>query len=162
MSKASLRVLLAATVILLLGLSQNLTAQFRGARDPGVRGGAPGAGGALTGLRPTRGRCSASDWRTSPRRRASRTVSVPDSTSWAARVATRNRPPVDRVRDRTRCSGSPATWNSRVIPCRPSSRRTARSARLASSSIPTAPATAASTTTTTVWATATSRIWWTV
>jgi hypothetical protein len=31
MSKASLRVLLAATVILLLGLSQNLTAQFRGA-----------------------------------------------------------------------------------------------------------------------------------
>ncbi|HKQ64877.1 MAG TPA: di-heme oxidoredictase family protein [Methylomirabilota bacterium] len=50
MSKASVRVLLAATVILLLGLSQNLTAQFRGARDPGVRGGGPGAGGPLAGI----------------------------------------------------------------------------------------------------------------
>jgi CxxC motif-containing protein (DUF1111 family) len=50
MSKASVRVLLAATVILLLGLAQNLTAQFRGARDPGVRGGGAGAGGPLTGL----------------------------------------------------------------------------------------------------------------
>src|SRR5215510_12931140 len=50
MSKARVRVLLAATIILLLGLSQNLTAQFRGARDPGVRGGAAGAGGPLTGL----------------------------------------------------------------------------------------------------------------
>ena len=50
MSKARIRVLFIATVIALLGVSQTLTAQFRGARDPGVRGGPAGAGGAIAGL----------------------------------------------------------------------------------------------------------------
>src|SRR2546429_9468869 len=50
MSKARIRILFITTVIALLGVSQTLTAQFRGARDPGVRGGPPGAGGAIAGL----------------------------------------------------------------------------------------------------------------
>ncbi len=45
-----LRVLAAMTIMLLLGLSQSLTAQFRGARDPGVRSGPAGAGTAIAGL----------------------------------------------------------------------------------------------------------------
>jgi CxxC motif-containing protein (DUF1111 family) len=45
-----MRVLAAATIMLFLGLSQTLTAQFRGARDPGVRGGPAGAGGMLGNL----------------------------------------------------------------------------------------------------------------
>jgi CxxC motif-containing protein (DUF1111 family) len=36
--------------MLFLGMSQNLMAQFRGARDPGVRPGAAGAGAAMDGL----------------------------------------------------------------------------------------------------------------
>ena len=47
MSRVKMRVLAAATIMLFLGLSQTLTAQFRGARDPGVRGGPAGAGGML-------------------------------------------------------------------------------------------------------------------
>ncbi len=50
MSRAKVRVLAAVTIMLFLGLSQTLTAQFRGARDPGVRGGLPGAGDPLAGL----------------------------------------------------------------------------------------------------------------
>src|SRR5262245_22757985 len=50
MSRAKVRVLAAFTIMLFLGLSQSLTAQFRGARDPGVRGGAAGAGDMLAGL----------------------------------------------------------------------------------------------------------------
>ena len=50
MSRAGVRVLAAVTIMLFLGLSQTLTAQFRGARDPGVRGGLPGAGDPLAGL----------------------------------------------------------------------------------------------------------------
>jgi CxxC motif-containing protein (DUF1111 family) len=50
MSKARIRVLVVVIAILLFGMSQNLPAQFRGARDPGVRGGADGAGGAIPGL----------------------------------------------------------------------------------------------------------------
>src|SRR5437870_10370551 len=50
MSKARIRILFITTVIALLGVSQTLTAQFRGARDPGVRGGPAGAGGAIAGL----------------------------------------------------------------------------------------------------------------
>jgi CxxC motif-containing protein (DUF1111 family) len=49
-SRARLRLLAAITIVLLLGLSQTLTAQFRGAKDPGVRGGPAGAGGMLAGL----------------------------------------------------------------------------------------------------------------
>ena len=52
MSRVSIRVLTAVTITLFLGLSQTLTAQFRGARDPGVRGGPAGAGGKLEGLTP--------------------------------------------------------------------------------------------------------------
>src|SRR5262249_58451649 len=50
MSRAKVRVLAAFTIMLSLGLSQSLTAQFRGAKDPGVRGGPAGAGGMLAGL----------------------------------------------------------------------------------------------------------------
>src|SRR5215470_6280695 len=50
MSRVKMRVLAAVTIMLFLGLSQTLTAQFRGARDPGVRGGAAGAGDMLQGL----------------------------------------------------------------------------------------------------------------
>src|SRR5262249_7311813 len=51
MSRVKVRVLAAFTIMLFLGLSQSLTAQFRGARDPGVRGDqSPGAGGMLAGL----------------------------------------------------------------------------------------------------------------
>lgn len=50
MGRAKVRVLSALTIMLFLGLSQTLTAQFRGARDPGVRGGPAGAGGMLAGL----------------------------------------------------------------------------------------------------------------
>jgi CxxC motif-containing protein (DUF1111 family) len=50
MSRVKVRVLAAVTIMLFLGLSQSLTAQFRGARDPGVRGGSAGAGGMLAGL----------------------------------------------------------------------------------------------------------------
>ena len=50
MSRVKMRVLAAATIMLFLGLSQTLTAQFRGARDPGVRGGPAGAGGMLGNL----------------------------------------------------------------------------------------------------------------
>ena len=52
MSRAKIRVLSALTIMLFLGLSQSLTAQFRSARDPGVRGGAAGAGGMLARLTP--------------------------------------------------------------------------------------------------------------
>jgi len=50
MNRAKVRVLAAFTIMLFLGLSQSLTAQFRGAKDPGVRGGPAGAGGMLGGL----------------------------------------------------------------------------------------------------------------
>ncbi len=51
MSTPKVRFLVALTIMLLFGLSQSLTAQFRGARDPGVRPDkAPGAGGPLGGL----------------------------------------------------------------------------------------------------------------
>jgi len=50
MTRTKVRVLSALTIMLFLGLSQSLTAQFRGARDPGVRGGPEGAGGPLPGL----------------------------------------------------------------------------------------------------------------
>jgi len=50
MSGAKVRVLAAFTSMLFLGLSQSLTAQFRGARDPGVRGGPDGAGDMLPNL----------------------------------------------------------------------------------------------------------------
>src|SRR5499427_10780850 len=50
MSRAKVRVLAAFTSMLFLGLSQSLTAQFRGARDPGVRGGPDGAGDMLPNL----------------------------------------------------------------------------------------------------------------
>src|SRR5438093_13126193 len=50
MSKVRVRILFAVLTIVLLGVAQNLPAQFRGPRDPGVRGGAPGAGGMLAGL----------------------------------------------------------------------------------------------------------------
>ena len=50
MNRVKMRVLAAATIMLFLGLSQTLTAQFRGARDPGVRGGPAGAGGMLGNL----------------------------------------------------------------------------------------------------------------
>jgi CxxC motif-containing protein (DUF1111 family) len=50
MSKVRVRVLFAVLTIVLLGVAQNLPAQFRGPRDPGVRGGAAGAGGMLAGL----------------------------------------------------------------------------------------------------------------
>jgi CxxC motif-containing protein (DUF1111 family) len=40
------------TIMLLLGLSQSLTAQFRGAHDPGVRQGPPAAGNPLAWLTP--------------------------------------------------------------------------------------------------------------
>ena len=50
MTRTKVRVLSALTIMLFLGLSQSLTAQFRGARDPGVRGGPDGAGGPLPGL----------------------------------------------------------------------------------------------------------------
>jgi CxxC motif-containing protein (DUF1111 family) len=50
MSKGKIRLLFIVTAILLLGVSQNLPAQFRGAHDPGVRGGAAGAGGPLANL----------------------------------------------------------------------------------------------------------------
>jgi CxxC motif-containing protein (DUF1111 family) len=54
MSKARIRVLFVVTAILLFGMSQNLPAQFRGPRDPGVRndpnGSTPSAGGPIPGL----------------------------------------------------------------------------------------------------------------
>ena len=50
MSKARIRVVFVVTAILLFGMSQNLPAQFRGPRDPGVRGGAAGAGDEIAGL----------------------------------------------------------------------------------------------------------------
>ena len=50
MSTARVRILFAVIAIVLLGVAQNLPAQFRGPRDPGVRGGAAGAGGMLAGL----------------------------------------------------------------------------------------------------------------
>ncbi len=50
LSGARLRVLAAFTIMVFLGLSQSLTAQFRTARDPGVRGGPEGAGGMLADL----------------------------------------------------------------------------------------------------------------
>src|SRR6266567_1974302 len=50
MSKVRVRTLFAVITIVLLGVAQNLPAQFRGPRDPGVRGGAPGAGSMLAGL----------------------------------------------------------------------------------------------------------------
>jgi len=50
MSKARIRVLFVVTAIVLFGMSQELPAQFRGPRDPGVRGGAAGAGTAIPGL----------------------------------------------------------------------------------------------------------------
>ena len=49
MSKMRVRILFAVTIILLLAVAQNLPAFF-GARDPGVRGGAAGAGGPIAGL----------------------------------------------------------------------------------------------------------------
>jgi len=50
MSRAKVGVLAAFTIMLFLGLSQSLTPQFRGARDPGVRGGPDGAGDMLPNL----------------------------------------------------------------------------------------------------------------
>jgi CxxC motif-containing protein (DUF1111 family) len=50
MSKLRVRILFAVTTIVLLAVAQNLPAQFRGPRDPGVRGGPAGAGGAIAGL----------------------------------------------------------------------------------------------------------------
>jgi CxxC motif-containing protein (DUF1111 family) len=50
MSKVRVRILFAVTIILLLAMAQNLPAQFRGSRDPGVRGGPAGAGGPIAGL----------------------------------------------------------------------------------------------------------------
>src|SRR5882724_5579478 len=54
MSKARIRVLFVVTAILLFGMSQNLPAQFRGPKDPGVRpdptGGPAAAGGPIAGL----------------------------------------------------------------------------------------------------------------
>ncbi len=50
MSRVKMRVLAALTIMLFLGLSQTLTAQFRGARDPGVRSGPAGAGDMLANL----------------------------------------------------------------------------------------------------------------
>jgi len=50
MSRAKVGVLAAFTIMLFLGLSQSLTAQFRGAQDPGVRGGPDGAGDMLPNL----------------------------------------------------------------------------------------------------------------
>ena len=50
MGKAKIPILFVVTAILLFGISQNLPAQFRGPRDPGVRGGAAGAGGPLADL----------------------------------------------------------------------------------------------------------------
>ena len=43
MSKTRVRILFAVTTIVLLGVAQNLPAQFRGPRDPGVRGGNSGS-----------------------------------------------------------------------------------------------------------------------
>ena len=51
MDKRYGRLVLALVVVALLGVSQTLYAQFR-AKDPGVRGGAAGAGGMLAGLTP--------------------------------------------------------------------------------------------------------------
>ena len=56
MSRVRIRLLFIVTTILLLGVSQNLPAQFRGARDPGVRGGADGAGGPLANLSAAEGK----------------------------------------------------------------------------------------------------------
>ncbi|HKA29644.1 MAG TPA: hypothetical protein VKH82_09725, partial [Candidatus Binatia bacterium] len=50
MSRVKMRVLAAVTIMWFLGLSQTLTAQFRHAQDPGVRGGPAGAGDMLQGL----------------------------------------------------------------------------------------------------------------
>jgi len=54
MSKPSIKVLVAVAMVLLLGASQDLTAQFTqfrgGHSDPGVRGGPEGAGGPIPGL----------------------------------------------------------------------------------------------------------------
>ncbi len=51
MSRVSVRVVAALTIMMMFfGLPHNLPAQFRGARDPGVRGGPDGAGGMLPGL----------------------------------------------------------------------------------------------------------------
>ena len=50
MSRVKMRVLAAVTIMLFLGLSQTLTAQLRGAQDPGARGGPAGAGDKLQGL----------------------------------------------------------------------------------------------------------------
>src|SRR5690242_7992511 len=52
MSKARIRVLVVVVAILLFGMSQDLPAQFRGARDPGVRGGTA-TGGPIPGLSAT-------------------------------------------------------------------------------------------------------------
>ncbi len=43
MSKVRVRILFAVITIVLLGVAQNLPAQFRGPRDPGVRGGSAGS-----------------------------------------------------------------------------------------------------------------------
>jgi len=50
MSRVKWRVLAALTIMLCLRLSPSHTAQFRGARVPGVRKGPDGAGGMLPGL----------------------------------------------------------------------------------------------------------------
>jgi CxxC motif-containing protein (DUF1111 family) len=50
MSKAKIRLLCVVTAILLLAVAQNLPAQLRGPRDPGVRGGLAGAGGPIANL----------------------------------------------------------------------------------------------------------------
>src|SRR5258705_8504369 len=52
MSKIRIRLLLAVTAILLLAVAQNLPAQLRGPRDPGVRGGPAGGGGPRDKLDP--------------------------------------------------------------------------------------------------------------
>jgi CxxC motif-containing protein (DUF1111 family) len=49
MSQGKWRVVLAVLVVLFFGVAESIQAQFR-ARDPGVRGGPAGAGGAIAGL----------------------------------------------------------------------------------------------------------------
>ena len=71
MSRAKVGVLAAFTIMLFLGLSQSLTAQFRGARDPGVRGGPDGAGDMLPNLTAEQQEISPPARRISPRRRKS-------------------------------------------------------------------------------------------
>ncbi len=53
MTRTRFRLVLSAVAIVVLGTAGGLQAGFSFARDPGVRGGPPGAGGALGGLSPT-------------------------------------------------------------------------------------------------------------